>query len=137
MAKLNSGTRRITTEDYPKENRELVDKLGFTINPFFNSIVDAFNKNLSFTDNFNAQIVELDFTAPVSANQLTIKNPVKGSVGSIVVLRVQNTTNSNATLTAAPFVEYAILQNNQLQILNITGLTAGNKYLIKLLLLAE
>jgi hypothetical protein len=137
MAKLSSGTRRITTEDYPKENRELVDKLGFTINPFFNSIVDAFNKNLSFTDNFNAQIVELEFNAPVSANQVTIKNPVKGNVGSIIVLRVQNITNSNATLSSAPFVEYSILQNNQLQILNITGLTASNKYLIKLLLLAE
>jgi hypothetical protein len=137
MAKLNSGTRRITTEDYPKENRELVDKLGFTINPFFNSIVDAFNKNLSFTDNFNAQIVELEFNAPVSANQETIRNPLKGNVGSIVVLRVQNITNSNATLTSAPFVEYSILQNNQVQIRNITGLTATNKYLIKLLLLAE
>jgi hypothetical protein len=137
MAKLSSGTRRITTEDYPKENRELVDKLGFTINPFFNSIVDAFNKNLSFTDNFNAQIVELEFNAPVSSNQVTIRNPVKGNVGSIVVLRVQNITNSNATLTSAPFVEYSILQNNQLQIRNITGLTASNKYLIKLLLLAE
>lgn len=132
--KLSNTTRRIVTEDYPKEYRQLIDKLGFTINPFFNSLVDIFNKKISFTDNFNAQIIELELTAPVST---TIKNPLNTNVGSIIVLKISNLTDSSALLTTAPFVEFNTLQDNQVQIRNITGLSSNNKYLVKMLLLAE
>ena len=134
MAKLVNSVRQITTEDYPKESRSLVEKLAFTLNPFLNSIVDAFNKNLNFVDNFSAQEMDIELTAPVSTNRVTVKPSLKSPCRYILTLRVDNLTNGNTPLMGAPFIEYKILDDGQVQFTNITGLVTGNKYLVKLLL---
>lgn len=135
MAKL-SIIRRIIKEDYDKQYGSLIDSLGFVLNPFLSAVADAFNSNLTFNDNFNATDTEISVTAPVtSALPVTIKTQQKGINRGILVLRVDNLTNPNEILTQAPFCQFKNLDINQIQITNIIGLTPGNKYTLRVLLL--
>lgn len=133
MAKIPS-TRRITTEDFPPKDRALVSKLAFAINPFLDSIVNAFNKNLTINDNFNAQDTEIEFTAPVSvSNPVMIKSILASPVRGVEILRIDNLTNQNALLSAAPFIQFVNAENNNVKIYNITGLTSGTKYRMRVI----
>lgn len=135
MAKL-SIIKRILKEDYPKEYGDLVEKLGFVLNPFLNSVADAFNKSLSINDNLNATDTEIVFTAPVTAaTPVSVKTEHIGVTRGITVLRVDNLTNNNEILTQSPFCQFKNINLNQLQITNITGLTSGNKYRLRVLML--
>lgn len=135
MAKI-SNLKKIVNEDFPQENRTLIGKLAFILNPFFDAIVNALNKNLTFNDNLNAQDVNINIQAPLSANPYFLKTDLKGICRGIMVLNVTNLTNNNAVLTAAPFVEYDLVSNTEIKIKNITGLTDGNKYTIRIVLFA-
>ncbi len=135
MAKI-SNLKKIVNEDFPQENRTLTTKLAFIINPFFDSIVNALNKNLTFNDNLNAQDTTITVTAPLSANPFFLKTDLKGICKGSSILQVTNLTNNNAVLTEAPFMEFDLVSNTEIKIKNITGLTSGNKYSIRIVLFA-
>lgn len=135
MAKLTNKVRRLDAGDFPKENKDLVTKLGFIVNPFFNFITDVLSNKLSFKDNMNAEVLDISLTAPINpTNTLSIKTNLKTPCIGVLCVYIRNESNQAAVLTTPPFFEWT-QDGNQVIIHNITGLTSGNDYLIRVILL--
>lgn len=135
MAKIKPA-RRLLTEDFPKEYLELVGKLAFVLNPFFDSTISTLSNNLTIDDNFNGQELEISIKTPItSANPLAVLHRIKGNVRGTIITRVDNLDNINAVLSATPFIEFTNTTSNQILIKNITGLAANTRYNLRVILL--
>lgn len=127
--KLNV-TKRIVTEDFAKEDQELVNKLAFTMNSFFEQVAQGFNKNLTIEDNFNMELKEIVLTVDASgiptttaAYQSTLRTKVRGHI----ILMARNVTDPTVYPTGAPFITF--MQNEKIvTIQHVTGLQAANSY---------
>lgn len=128
--------KRLVKDTIPKEFHDIIDVVGNSINPFSEDIQNALNKNLTVDDNLNMEYKQLEFTVrdtglPVNTTQF--KTIVTGKIRGITVERVENLTNTGAFPTGAPFITYN--QNDRLiTIQHITGLSAGYKYRVTLLI---
>lgn len=134
MAKLN-GTRKLFVEDFDTKDRALVGKLAFTLNPFLNSVVDALDRNLTINDNLNASEITIQFTAPASkASPIKTKTELNTNCIGTLITSVENLDNNNEILASAPFIQFNNSDDNQIQIYNVTGLTSGNRYRVRVIL---
>ena len=137
MAKIRK-INKILTEDFPATYRDLVSKLAFALNPFLDNIVEALDKGLSISDNMDGEIKEVTLTPD---NDLPLKLRTNlNFCNSVLVSRVTNLTNTSASLTSAPFVEFKNKDEQGfklIEITNITGVDVTNKYRIRLILLNE
>ena len=134
MAKI-TATKRIVKEDFSSEDQELVDTLAFPINSGFENITSALNKGLTFDDNFNAQLKEITVTVDGSGTPTTttsFKTTLRSNAYGVMCIRALAADNSY--VTAAPFVSY-VEGSSSITIRNITGLTAGIKYTLRLLVI--
>lgn len=134
MAKLNV-VRRIIKEDFNAKDRELVGKLAFPINQFIEQVVQAFNKNLTVSDNLPFEYKT--FQVSVDANgtpKATVAFKTGIKVIGTVVLRADNVQDTTP-LTGAPFMQFTIV-NGVVTVNRITGLPADKNYNITVLLLS-
>lgn len=129
------GFKRITSDDFSAEERSLIDRIAFAINPFASDIVDAFNKKITVTDNLNQVFKDVDVTLNASGvpkQTTSFKVEVTGKLYGISVEKADNLTNPAAYPTAAPFITFS--QNGDvITIKHVTGLQADNKWRLKLL----
>lgn len=126
--KLND-IKRIRTEDFPKDDYALINKLSFALNPFLEQISTIFNKNVDF-DNLNREIikvvVELN-SSGVPKTQIQIKSTLKTKIRGFNVIRAENLENDGTFPTGAPFVTFN--QTSELiTIFHVTGLPADKRY---------
>jgi hypothetical protein len=122
-----NAPRRLVKEDYPTKYNDLTDKLLDVLNDFMGEVYQGFNKRLNYQDNFEAFVTEITVIAGQEArirNELPV--PIRGST----VLRVDPLTVSNELLTSAPFIQFTN-GNSQIIINNITGLTPGRSYRLR------
>jgi hypothetical protein len=131
-----SSFKRLITKDFPEESRTLIEQLGSTLNDSFNQVYSALNKRLTFIDNIACTVKDVQVIVDSSGNptqvagfNLDIPNM---TVLGVIVIKVDNLTNSILYPTAAPFISFQIV-NNTVRINNITGLIAGNVYRIKVI----
>lgn len=83
-----------------------------------------------------SQVKELTFEAPITpANSQEFKNEMGVPCKGIMLVSIVNNTNPNEVFSAAPFIQFAN-SDNGIKLYNITGLTAGNKYTIRIICLA-
>lgn len=128
--------KRINTKDFPPENQALIEQLGATTNDNIQPVFDALNKKLTIDDNFLGSIRDVEVVVnaagtPVSTTFLATNVPQpKG----LIVIRVENLTNSTVYPTGAPFITYNIV-NGGLQITNVTGLPINNRFVLRVLTL--
>lgn len=54
-----SNLKRITKEDFPSADQDLVDKLAYVLNPFLDQIQQAFNKQITTTDNLSRELTTI------------------------------------------------------------------------------
>lgn len=131
--KINS-VKRLNKEDFPDEDQELIEKLSYSVNPFFEQIYSAFTNGLTFKDNFYGQAVTL--TTKVNAN-IPVNNEIKYTLKTrpqtILVLNVVNNTD-NTPLTGSPYAGFR-LNGNNLTIEYITGLVDNKEYTLSLFIL--
>ena len=123
------GFKRLQTQDFNKKYNDLVDGLFAILNPFMEVITQSLNKRLNYNDNFDCLDITLDVTAPVN---LKIKNSQGGQMRGSEVLYCVNKNDNSDPLIGAPFVQFLNGDNDQLQITNITGLTSGKTYTIRI-----
>lgn len=123
--------RRIITQDFKEEDRELVEQIGSNINDAFNSVYAVLQKRVSFADNIASTVRTIDITVdstgkPTQATSFKL-DVTNTSVLGVIVLSALNLTNSAVYPTAMPFISYT--QNGDIiYINNITGLQARNQY---------
>jgi acetaldehyde dehydrogenase (acetylating) len=133
-----TSIRRIIKEDFPSKDRELVGKMAQPINNMFQFQATVFNNGITFSDNINCQIKDIDITVdatgkPTSA--VVFKSTLKTSSQGILVIKATNLTNSDIYPTGAPFVSSSE-NNSQITINNVTGLQAGQKYTLRIISIA-
>lgn len=125
---LVDNVRRIIVEDYEEEQRQLIDRLAGTLNPFMEQMVSTINGNLDFT-NINRQLSGFEVTVDATGTPVAItKFSGKRGARGINVINVENLTNINIFPNSQPFVSYTAQANGIYQVRKITGLPIGNKF---------
>lgn len=130
------SSKRITKTDYDKKYQDLIDTLSYTINYQLESLFEALNNGSSLTDNLKCTsksvTLQVDATGrPLSTTSFSLDVP--GRIAGIECIRATNSTNSGVYPTSAPFVSFNQPNNNIITITNVTGLQAGNTYVLRLI----
>lgn len=132
-----TGGKRITTDDFSSEERELVRKLAFILNPFIEQTISIVNGKLTVSDNLN--MFFKDVTVVVDANGKTTNTAAFTSSigkihGMIVISHQQADSGTPIILSGAPYCTYS-QENNIIYIQYVTGLPPDRKINLKLLIL--
>lgn len=131
-----SSYRRIITQDFTKEDQELIEQLGSNINDGFNSLYSVLNKRTSFADNIACTVKQLVVTVDASGDLLqtvqfavdVLNTPIIG----LMVVEAKNLTNPGTYPTSAPWASF-IQNGNNIVISNIKGLQANQQYRIRII----
>lgn len=130
--------KRIITQDYTKENQELVEQLGGNINDSFNTIYSALNNKLTFKENFSSTVRDIEIvvdSAGKPTNDAGFKLDILNTqVTGCICVRATNLTNSNVFPTGSPWVSF-LQQDNFIKILNVTNLQPSNRYILRIIAL--
>jgi hypothetical protein len=126
------------TQDYPDENKELIEKLSRNVNDSFESLYEALNKRLSFSDNIACTVRDVDVIVDSNGDVIgqvgfPTDLPATNVTGCICV-RAQNLTNSSIYPTGTPFINFIQL-NDFVRILNVSNLQANNRYRLRIIAL--
>jgi hypothetical protein len=128
--------KRIIKEEFKEDQREMIDKIAYAVNPFAEEVIKALSNNLTVADNlaqkFRDVTVEVDATGTPKQPLLFKTNLTTNCLG-ILTMKAVNLTNPTTYPTGYPFLSFTEL-NNILTINNITGLPANNKFTLRLLL---
>lgn len=128
--------RRIFKTDYAEDYQELVEKLAVSINYGFDTLYDALNKKLTFSENISSTIAEIIVTVgpdgvPLkTSTQFKLDESQKSIQGLVIINCYEEKTNEGPVL--APFISFIKNENNIL-IKKITGLKPNVSYVIKVL----
>jgi hypothetical protein len=125
MSKINP--QRFTAEEFP-EQQGWIEKLFAPLNQFTGDVVRSYSNQLTIADNLFQEIREIKF-------QNTASNfPIKVKTKLTYIYILNNTTGSYSVL--APHIVWT-WADSQLNISNISGLTASITYTIRVLLFYE
>ena len=125
------SVKQLQEQDYPSKYRDFVPILFGIINQFMQNITQALNGRLTFADNFDCVDVILDVTAPVTS--FRIKNTKGGTFGGAMIISVLNRTNPSELIANTPLIQFDNTKDSQFLIKNVSGLTAGNRYNIRII----
>lgn len=127
-------------EDF-KGQEAWIDTLLGPLNSFMQQVANALNNTLSFADNFNASIKQIDVrvdptTYATTFANLTVAHGLKGNPVGVQVIRVFNKAlpavgTSGATVGVS--VDWDLSSGGQIKVRNISGLTPGQNYVVTLL----
>jgi hypothetical protein len=131
MAKLPSF-RRIAADTISKDYPDLAELLIAPLNSFMESVTRALNKQITFSDNIDAQVITLtvDGSYPLKARWDRPSKPVAIWIGQIA--RVDGAA---AALASAVTLDWSYNQSAQIEIANIVGLSASasNQYYVTII----
>jgi hypothetical protein len=133
MPRLKSY-KRIITSDYKKEDQEVVEQLGDTLNDAFGDIYYALNGRVELNTNISCSVRLVDVI--VDSAGVPVSRILMGLNGILPVIGCQviqaiNQTNSNVYPTGAPFITYTQL-DQAILINHITGLQANMRYTLRI-----
>lgn len=122
--------KRITTEQFKPEDREVAERIGNIYNYFAEQVTNVLNGNIDF-DNLQRSLIEVEVIVdsngnPIRKTQFSTNTGLRG----ISVVRAINTTNRVNYLNGQPFVSFSTSGTGLYTIDNITGLNVGENYTI-------
>jgi hypothetical protein len=130
--------KRIVIEEFPAEHRKWLVNLIEPLNDFFKVMYQNMNKGLTFENNIQSQIKDIEFTYsavyPTKANPLQFKNSMPVKPIGLIPLKIQVNSSDPAVLTSATTLDWTY-SGSDIEIRNITGLTVGVSYKIKVLVI--
>lgn len=121
--------KRIQKSDFDEEYQEMIDKLAFPINSFFEQTRSLADKNIDFK-NLNQEIIKIDVL--VDAGGIPIieakyRSTLKTTVQGHSCINAVNISGTPGYVTGTPFLTF--LQNgNIVTILHIAGVPANTKF---------
>jgi len=141
MAKLE-GIKRLVKEDFSQDDQDLIDRLGYVINPAFESISRILNKGIDVTSNLNQQIIDFSLRVDATGSLITDKfvrfSLANNQCRGVQVIAAVNLDNPAVYPTTQPFVSFRITQTaGVLSIENVTGIQANTRYRLTLLLIGS
>ncbi len=122
--------KRITTEEFKPEDREVAERIGNVYNFFAEQVTNVLNGNID-SENLGRPILSLEISTdstgkPTQKTQFTSKVGLKG----ISIIKAVNLTNEVNYLNSHPFISYTANGAGVYEIKNLTGLIASQKYQI-------
>jgi hypothetical protein len=129
---LLDNLKRILTDDFPKDDQALIERLAFILNRFMDQVITQVNGNLDFSnllEDIRTYRVTVNAAGTPIGND-TIKTTVNNP-GGVVVVKAVNQVLSTTYPTTAPWVSFSP-QGTLLKIRNIKGLQANQEYLLTL-----
>lgn len=129
------NVNQIRSEDYPEEYEDLLDQLGETINPFMQQVQELSDGRVDFPNRVEVlRTIEITVDSngnPVLNNKI---NAEKTGVRGISVIRAINLTNNTVFPTSHPFISFTPVGGDTIQINNITGLPANQRFRLTLVI---
>jgi len=126
--KINNVTE-IRPDDFDKDDRKTVGQLAEILNPFMQQVVEVTDSRIDFENRVEVyKSVEMTVD---SAGKPTLNNKIKvGKTGirGIQVIAAYNLTNIALYPTQQPFMSFTQIAGGNIQVNNISGLQANNKY---------
>ena len=132
--KLNNTTQ-IKSEDYDNDYADLVDQLAETLNPFMQEVYELSDERIDFENRVEVLKV-IDITVDASGTP-TLNNKInceKTNVRGFNVIRAYNLTTLTNYATAQPFISFTQQAGTTVRIDNVSGLVAGDKYQLTLVI---
>lgn len=123
--------QQFTVEEFP-EQQSWIEKLFSPLNSFTGSIVNAFNNQLTISDNLFQEIKEIKYVNKAANFPMSVKTKFNTQPMGLHCIYIRNNT-TEAYSTLAPHVVWS-WANGQLIISDISGLTTNSTYTIRLLL---
>lgn len=130
--------RNLVKDNFPQKYYDLIDTLGFSLNPMMSQVLNALNKNLTIADNLNMQYKDITITVDATGKPIsttTYKSTLTGTTQGITVIKTDNLSSAGTYPISAPFVSWSD-NSGTVTITNISGLQANQKYQIRLLAVA-
>lgn len=120
--------KRITTDEFKPEDREVAERIGNIYNFFAEQVTNVLNGNVDFA-NLDRSLITLDIIVGANGNpsQTSQFNANTGLQGTKVVNAV-NLTNRVNYLQSTPFISFTSQGTGLYTIDNITGLNSGESY---------
>lgn len=126
MSKLTP--RKLTVEDFPDE-QSWIGSLLQPLNDFFSQVYQGWNNGISIEENLHQELRDLKLVVDVKTFPFKVKAKFNTYPKGVVVIYCQDT--AGGAPTTAPWVSWTY-SNGQIKITNITGLTVGKTYNLKL-----
>ena len=132
--KLNN-VRQIRAEDFDKDIQPTISQLGSILNSFMQEVVELADKRVDFENKVEVlKTIDISVDSngtPILNNKVATDKP---SVRGIQVINAINLTNSRVYASQQPFISFTVLGGGFIQINNITGLQANNKYRLTIII---
>jgi hypothetical protein len=128
--------KRLITTDFEQDDQALVEQLGESLNPGIESLYQALNKRLTISDNFQAtekDVIVNVMTDGTPRTETFVTTDFTGQVRNVFIGKLENLTLTGSYPTAAPFL-FWVNTPTGIQIVNITSLTPGNNYKLRLVM---
>ncbi len=129
MARLPE-TRKILPEDFP--DQKFMPKLLQPINRFFESMVQALNKGITFRENIDGDLilVSIDGIYPIDIPWTRPSAPAAAWIG-----KCREASEAHTNFTDPLFLDWEYTASGKFRINNVTGLTASstNKFNITII----
>lgn len=127
-----SQLTRIVEEDFPEENRPLIQKLARALNPFIEQIGQVMSKNVDY-DNLNRELITYTVTVDSSgkpSDSRELKHNLKTKPKGLLCISARNISGGSQIPTAAPFITFSFNGNDSsvININYISGLPSGVKF---------
>jgi hypothetical protein len=133
------AARRIISDNVQPEQRDTVDSIANSVNPFIENVTTILNGSVGF-DNLEAKLIKLnistDSESKILGNSDVLTNLNRPPFGAIVV-DIRNSENPDFTVSIdnAPFILYRPISNTTIRVDNILNLKPNRKYTISILFL--
>lgn len=133
-----SSYRRLYDQDFDPEYKKLIEQLGIIVNTSFEELYDALGNKLTFSENLNATIMEVNVTVddsgkPRNTTQFKLRSGQTTFEG-IFVIAARGSKDPSIIPSGGIFIS-AIKNNNNIIIENIKGLQVDIPYTIKVVAL--
>lgn len=129
MAKIPT-LKKILQENFP--DLPWMNRLATPINVFIEEVTRAFNKRLTFKDNFDGEVTEFldNGEYPIKLSWGRNSKPV-----GVWVVRIRRVDGAAASLSNAVTMDWFYNSNGEIEIENMVGLSASgtNKYYINII----
>lgn len=126
--------KRIISSDFPKEFQKLVDQLSLSLNNGITVLYTALNNNLTIRDNLLGTVADVLVTVDATGKPIqstAFKLNTTARVDLVMVGLATNQTNSTVYPSGGVFVS-GVQADNVYTIQNVTGLQAGQQYLLRI-----
>lgn len=128
MARLQ-GVKRINRNDFPKEMKDAVERIGYSFNSFAEEVVNIINGGKLTLENLNRRVINIKVklgASGVPVNEVIIQPNVSGLQGFNVIRAVS--TQGTVFPTSQPFINYKFMANGNVIVTTISGLPDGEEF---------